>query len=100
MSIEVLAPMIESDLNKNKSPTTKPIIPERLSQNHENPLASVGTGLPRNIHANIENITKARYILIMFTENEPILLHEYSKQRAVNVQHTAVAKAASSPYLI
>ena len=100
ISIDVLAPIVANALNRKRSPNTNPIIPDKLSHSHANPEASVGKGLPRNIHANTVKRAKAKYIFMTLSDSEPIFLDEYSKHRATNVQHTAVASAASWPGLI
>ena len=96
-SIDRREPIRPYDLNRNKSPRTKPISPDIESQNHCSPEASVGKAFPRVMEQKILRNKKAKSKRMMFTANDPTLLPAYSNANAVIVQKKATAKAANSP---
>lgn len=97
ISIEKRDPMIVYDLNRKRSPKTKPTSPERVSHNQFAPDASTGrrafllTRVKRL--RNVKPITRR----IMLREREPIRLAADSNDNAVMVQKTAVRRDANSP---
>ncbi len=97
MSMEILEPMITKALKRKRSPREKPIRPESSSQNQFFAEASMGMNVPRVIQEKKPRKKKAKKSLIILTGREPTLLPAYSKDMAVTVQQTAVARAASSP---
>jgi hypothetical protein len=60
-------------------------------------VASVGNKHPRVTQAARPKSMIADISRMIFTDNEPILLPAFSKNRALKVQHTATQRAEISP---
>ena len=82
---------------RNKSPKTNPNKPDRVSHNQAFGVASRGRGMPRKNMDNIINRKNANKSRMRFKERLPIRFAASSKENAVIVQQTAVARAISSP---
>jgi len=97
ISIENLDPMIVYDLNKNKSPKTKPINPDRVSHVQFSTDASHGRNIPLLIRTKTVRKINPKTSLMILTDKEPTLRLADSNASAVIVQKMAVARAANSP---
>ncbi len=97
INIEMRAPTTVYDLNRNKSPMTKPINPDIESQSHAFGVASVGNHIPRMMYVDSERNSIANTNRMMLTGIEPTLWLADSNAKAVAVQQIAVKSAANSP---
>ena len=97
ISMEMREPIIVYDLNRKRSPITKPINPEMESHIHAWRLASKGSNMFLVINEKMLRKIKANTSLMRLTETEPTLLLADSNARAVAVQQQAVNNAANSP---
>ncbi len=97
ISIAILDEIIGYEENRNKSPKTNPIIPERNNQSQDCIEASVGNIKPLLNQAKILRKTKPNNKRIRFTAHVPAFIVALSKARAETVQKTAVKSAANSP---
>jgi len=97
ISIANLDPMTVYDLNRKRSPKTKPTSPDSTSQNQLSGPASVGRNLPRLMR--VKRLRKIKPItsLSILTATDPIFLLADSNDKEVIVQKHAVSKAANSP---
>jgi hypothetical protein len=97
MSIDTLAPISIKAWNRNKSPITNPIRPDKPSHIHILRDASSGKNIPL-VKKVTELITRnAITNRVKFTDRDPILRPANSKNIDVVVQHMAVPRAANSP---
>ena len=97
INIEIRAPIMANEANKNISPNTNPMIPESESQIHACLLASIGRTKPRLKYEKAASKTNANPRRIIFNEYVPTFLAAISNDKAVIVQNIAVNKAANSP---
>lgn len=97
INIDIREPTCTKAWNKNKSPITKPINPEKDNHNQVEPEASKGNIIPRVNRLKTEIKARAIKSLIKLTDIEPTFLPADSKETALIVQHKAVARAAISP---
>jgi len=97
ISIENLEPMIVYDLNRNRSPNTKPTNPDSVSHIQLSRVASVGNINPLLIKVYILRNVRPIINLSILTDTEPILWLAVSNDNEVTVQKIAVSKAANSP---
>ena len=97
ISIEKRDPIMVYDLNRNRSPNTKPTRPESTSQSQFSADASTGRRAPRLIRVKTLRKTRPITSLIILSDSDPILFAADSNDNAVIVQKKAVRRAANSP---
>jgi len=97
INIEIREPIIVYDLNRKRSPITKPINPDMERHIHAWAVASNGNHMFLVIKEKILRYTKASSSLMRLTETDPTLLLADSNASAVAVQQKAVNNAANSP---
>jgi hypothetical protein len=97
ISIENLDPIIVYDLKRKRSPNTKPMNPDSVSQIQLSIEASVGRSKPRRIK--LKRLRKIKPItsLSILTAIDPMRWPAASNARDVTVQKTATSNAENSP---
>ena len=97
INIEIRAPINANAENKNMSPITNPIIPDKDSQSHACMLASRGSNISLLMNEKADNKIKAKPSRMILSEYVPTFFAAISKDNAVIVQNTAVSNAVISP---